>query len=193
MIICPDKDTSIVPLQQPFHIIRLFPVCSASYRYFCLSPCYDDHTVMINISLDTANINTINISTPDFRIWQHFNRNWTTSDLQKLTNIDEVTVAPLYKYMTNTSEAVHSFTFNKENDKDPSLIWVILTHPGTYIGTIGMSFAVCILLHCFKRFWFRPATPRYQPYFPVSSQNAIVEDDVEAAPIYTTGGPVDGP
>ena len=27
---------------------------------------------MINVSLDTANINVFNISTLEFRIWQHF-------------------------------------------------------------------------------------------------------------------------
>ena len=29
MIICPDKATSIVPLQQPFQILRLSPACNA--------------------------------------------------------------------------------------------------------------------------------------------------------------------
>ena len=31
--------------------------------------------MVMNVSLDTANINVINISTLDFRIWQHFSRN----------------------------------------------------------------------------------------------------------------------
>ena len=65
---------------------------------------------MMIISLDTANINAINISTLDFRIWQHFNRNWTSSHLQKLANVPEVPVAQLYKHMVNTGEPVHSFT-----------------------------------------------------------------------------------
>ena len=76
MIICPDKATSTVPLQQPFHILRLSPACSATSRYFHLPPLYEDHTIMMNVSLDTANINAINISTLDFRIWQHFSSNW---------------------------------------------------------------------------------------------------------------------
>ena len=62
-IICPDKATSTVPLQQPFHILRLTPACIATSRYFHLPPHYEDHTIMINVSLDTANINTISIST----------------------------------------------------------------------------------------------------------------------------------
>ena len=48
--------------------------------------------MMMNVSLDTANINAVNISTPDFRIWQHFNSNWTSSHLQKLGNVPVVPV-----------------------------------------------------------------------------------------------------
>ena len=33
--------------------------------------------MVMNVSLDTTNINAINISTLDFRIWQHFSRYWT--------------------------------------------------------------------------------------------------------------------
>ena len=94
--------------------------------------------MMVNVSLDTANINAINISTPDFRIWLHFNSNWTTAHLQKLANVSEVPVAQLYKHQINISEPVHSLTLNKDYDKDPSLILTILTHPRTYIGIVGM-------------------------------------------------------
>ena len=51
--------------------------------------------MMINVSLETANINAIYISALDFRIWKHFNSNWTTPHLQKLTNVP-VPVAKLY-------------------------------------------------------------------------------------------------
>ena len=62
------------------------------------------------------------------------------TNLQKLANIPEFQVTQLYKHMIKTGEPVHSFTI-KDNDKDPSLIWTILTHPATYIGTIGMILA----------------------------------------------------
>ena len=72
--------------------------------------------MMMNVSLYTTNINAINISTPDFRIWQHFNSKWTTPHLQKLTYVPEVLVTQLYKHMINICEPVHSFTFNKDDD-----------------------------------------------------------------------------
>ena len=112
-------------------------------------PHYEDHSVVMNVSCNAAIINVINISTLDFRIWQYFSRNWTQPHLQKLTNVPELSVTQLYRYMINTSETIHSFTI-KDDDEDSSLLWIILKHPGTYIGTIGMIFAVCIGVYCFK-------------------------------------------
>ena len=88
-----------------------------------------------------------------------FSSNWTPPHLQKLADVPEVPVTQLYRNMINASEPIHSFTI-KDNEEDPSLIWTILMHPRTYIGTIGMIFAVCIGVYCFKRLWIRPYTPR---------------------------------
>ena len=53
----------------------------ATSRYFHIPLHYEDPTIMMNISLDTANMNIINMSMLDFRIWQHFNSNWTPPHL----------------------------------------------------------------------------------------------------------------
>ena len=156
-IIYPDKATSTVPLQQPFQVSRLSPACSTISRYFHLSPCYEDHSMVMNVSLETANINTINISTLDCGgIWQHLSSNRAPTNLQKLANVSEVPVTQHYRDMINTSQPIHSFTI-KDDDEDPSLIWTILMHPETYIGTIGLIIIVCTGVFCFKRFWIRPA------------------------------------
>ena len=143
-VIYPDEAISTVYLQQTFHILRLYPACSATSRYFHLPPCYEDPPMVMNVSLDTANINAINISTLEFRIWQHFSRNWTPPHLKKLTNIPEVPAAQLYRDKINSNEPIWPFT-NKD-DEDPSLIWTILKDPGTYIGTISLFF--CIVYRC---------------------------------------------
>ena len=70
-VICPHKATSTVHLQQPFHTLRLSPACIATSNYFHMPPHYEDHSMVMNVSLDNANINAINMSTLDFRIWQH--------------------------------------------------------------------------------------------------------------------------
>ena len=33
--------------------------------------------MVMNVSLDTANITAVNISTLDLRMWKHFSSNWT--------------------------------------------------------------------------------------------------------------------
>ena len=116
--------------------------------------------MVMSKSLDTVNINDINISTLDFRLWQHYSSNWTQSHLQKLKNVPDMPVAQLYRDLINASEPIHSFTI-KDDDEDSYLIWTILKHPRTYIGTIGMIFAVWIGVYCFKRFWIGPATSRH--------------------------------
>ena len=63
--------------------------------------------MVMNVSLDTANINAINISTLDLRVWQYVSRNCTQPHLEKLTNVPEVPVAQLYRDMINVSEPIH--------------------------------------------------------------------------------------
>ena len=65
--IYPDKATSTIPLQQPIYILRLSAAFSATPKYFHLLAYYEDHSMIINVSLDTANIIAINISTLDCR------------------------------------------------------------------------------------------------------------------------------
>ena len=166
-IIFPDTATSTVPLWQPVHIQRL-PLPAVLLLDIFTCPHIMRTHLNDELSLDTENINKINISTLDIRIWQHFSSNYTPPYLKKLANVPEVPVTQLYRDMINTSEPVHCFTI-KDDEEDPSLIWTILTHPGTYLGMNSMIFAVCIGVHCFKRLWTRPATPRCQPHSPVSS------------------------
>ena len=78
-IIYPDKATSTVYLQKSLHIVRLSHACSATSNYFHLPPRNEDYSMVMNVSKDTANINAINISTLNFRIWQHFSRKLDSS------------------------------------------------------------------------------------------------------------------
>ena len=123
--------------------------------------------MVMNISLNTADIIAINISTLDFRICQLLSRNWTKPHLQKLRNVPEVPVSQLYGDMTMPVNQFTHFPF-KDDVEDLSLICTILKHPGTYIESISMIFVLHICVYCF-RFWIRPVTPRHQPYSPVSS------------------------
>ena len=76
--------------------------------------------VTIHVSLDEANLNTINISTPDICIWKHFNSNWTTVHMQKLVDIPKVPVTQLYRHMTVQSEPILPFQINRDIGEGPS-------------------------------------------------------------------------
>ena len=158
-------------------------------QHLHLPPRYKDHAVTMHIPFDIANLNTINISTPDYHIWQHFDSNGTIAHMQQLVDMPEVPITQLYKHMIGQSEPILPFVINRDTE-GPSLIWTFLTYPGTYIGTIGMILGVCVGVgvYYFKRSWFRPATLRHQHYPSVSLQHAIVDDDVEVALIYRGRG-----
>ena len=70
-VICPGEAPRSVTPQTPIHVLQLHPACSATSQHFHLPACYESHEITINISLNTANHNVVNISAPEFRIWQH--------------------------------------------------------------------------------------------------------------------------
>ena len=78
-LICPEEATRFIKTWTPIHILQLPPACSTTSQHFHLPPCYETHKLTINISLNTANLNVINISSPEFRIWQHLEdqQGWT--------------------------------------------------------------------------------------------------------------------
>ena len=98
----------------------------------------------MHISIDKANLNTINVSTPDFHIWQHFGSNWTTAHMQKLVDIPEVAFTQFYKHIIGQSEPILPCEINRDMKEGSSLTSKLLTHPGTYI--------VCIGIYCLRRF-----------------------------------------
>ena len=71
MLICPGEAPRFIKTQMPIHMLHLPPVCRATSQYPHLPPCYETHQLTITIPLNTANLNVINISSPEFRIWQH--------------------------------------------------------------------------------------------------------------------------
>ena len=70
-LICPEKPTATIPIQQPIHILKLPTAYSATSSSFYLPPRYETPTLDINISLNMANLQMLNISAQNFCIWQH--------------------------------------------------------------------------------------------------------------------------
>ena len=180
--ICPDKMTSSLLLQQPLHILKLPPTCQCYIKTLPPTPTLwgwlGNHAcilLIMQISIQSTSqpqtfaFGNILMATGlqfTFRNWQMYLRSPSHSS------------ASTWLARVNLSYHLRSAEIWK---KDP-LLHGSSEHRGTYIGTISMIFFVCIGVYCLKRFWFRPATLRYQPYSPVSSWHTIVDDNVEVAP-----------
>ena len=103
MIICPDEAPRFIKTQTPIHILYLPPAYSSTFQQFHLPPHHEMHQLTINISLNTANLNIINITSPEFRIWQHLEDHWNGTQLHHLVNVPSVPINQLYKHMVSSN------------------------------------------------------------------------------------------
>ena len=92
-VICPAVATRSITLCKPIHILHLPPPCSATSPHFHLPPCCETQALTVNISLNTANLNIINISSLDFCIWQHLEDCQNETQLHHLVKILSVPIA----------------------------------------------------------------------------------------------------
>ena len=103
---------------------------------FHLPPYYENSDLEVNISLDMANLNIINISSVNFCIWQYLEKHQNESQLQHLASIPSVPVGQLYSHMATGIE--HSTPFSpEESTGDTDSIWILLSHTGIYVMAIG--------------------------------------------------------
>ena len=90
MLICPEVAPRFIKTHTPIHILQLPPGC-------------ETHEVVIIISLNTVNLNMMNISSPEFRIWQHLEDHWNKTKLHDFVNIPSVPIDQLYRYMVSSN------------------------------------------------------------------------------------------
>ena len=55
---------------------------------------------------------------PYFHVWQHFDSNWTTTHMQKLTDVPEVPVTQLYKHMIGQNKLFYHLRSTTIRRKD---------------------------------------------------------------------------
>ena len=135
MIICPEEAPRFIKVKSPIHILQIPPACSTTSQHFHLPPCYEIHEITINISLNTVNLNVMNISSPEFRIWQHLEDHWKGTLLHHLVNIPSVPSDQLYKHMF--SRPITPFISTDESIDDTASIWTLFSHTDIYVTTIG--------------------------------------------------------
>ena len=67
-LICPEKPLETIPIRQPLHVLKLPTACSATSANFYLPPRYELPVLNVNISLNMANLQAINITALHFRM-----------------------------------------------------------------------------------------------------------------------------
>ena len=67
-LICPGETTKFITVKKPIHVLQLPPAGSATSPHFHLPPQYEHPALAVNISLDMANLNKVNISLLDFHV-----------------------------------------------------------------------------------------------------------------------------
>ena len=175
-----------IPIQQPIHVLKLPTACSATSSHFYLPPRYETPILDVNVSLNMANLQMINISAQHFCIWQHLGNNKIDMQLQHLATIPSISVHKVYQHLLNST--MQLVPFNTEPSEDTDFLWSVFTHQGIYVSSLGLIIPVGIGLFCCYFFWCQPARLVHQPLQPGNMQYTIVDDNVVVAPIYRCDG-----
>ena len=130
MLICPEAAPRFIKTQTSIHILHLPPACSTTSQHFHLPPYYETHEITINISLNPGNLNVMNISSPEFRIWQHLVDHWHGTQLHHLVNILSVPTNQIYRYMVSSTRPITPFMSMEESIDDTASIWTLFSHTG---------------------------------------------------------------
>ena len=152
-LICPDEAPMFTKTKMPIHILHLPPAHSTTSQHFHLPPHFEIHLLTINISLNTAKLNVMNISSPEFRIWQHLEDHWNGTQLHHLGNIPSVPIDQLYKHMINSNGAIIPFISTDESIDDTASLWTLFSHTGIYATAIGSLIPARLGIFCCYFFW----------------------------------------
>ena len=154
-LICPEKPMEMIQILQPINILKLPTACSATSSHFYLSPRYETPTLDVNVSLNMANLQMINISAQCFCIWQQLGNNKSDIQLQHLATIPSIPIHKVYQHLLNST--MPSIPFNTDPSEDTPPLWSVFTHPGIYVSALGSIIPVGIGLFCCYFFWCQPA------------------------------------
>ena len=110
--------------------------------------------------------------------------------LQHLTTIPSIPVHKIYEHIINSTQQIMPFDTGDESTEETDSIWTLFSHTGMHITAIGSLIPAGLGLFCCYFIWCQPAKLACQRLQPGNMQYTIVDDDVEAAPIYRCSGKV---
>ena len=139
-----------------------------------------------------ANLNMIDISSLNFHIWQHVEKHWNEIQLQHLASIPSIPVGHLYSHLAQGNPTHHTFFTWRVNRRYRFTLDTVFTYRSLCNGN-RITYTSRFGIFCFYFFWCWPARLACQPLQPGTMQYTIVDDDVEAAPIYSSDGKASQP
>ena len=83
---------------------------------------------------------------------------------------------------------IHLFNLANESIDDKASMWTLFSHIGIYVMPIGSLIPAGLGIFCCYFFWCWPAILACWPFQSGSMWHTIVDNDVEAAPIYRGDG-----
>ena len=85
---------------------------------FLPTPRYETLVLNVNVSLDMANLQMINITALHFPIWQHLGNNQSDMQLQHLVTIPSIPVHKVYQHLLNSTMQLTHFNTDPSEDTD---------------------------------------------------------------------------
>ena len=155
-LICLGETTYFIEVRKPIHILHLPTACSTTSPNFHVPHQYEGPPLEVNISLDMVNLNMINMSSRNFHIWQHLEKQQNESQLQHLASIPSIPVGQLYSHMAKGIQHITPFS-PEESTGDRVSIWTLFLHTGVYVMAIGLLISAGLEMFCCYFFWCQPA------------------------------------
>ena len=126
-LICLGETTQFIEVRKPIHILHLPLACSAASPNFHLPKHHERPPLEVNISLDMANLNMINISSLTFHIWLHLEKYQNESQLQHLASIPSIPIGQLYSHMIKGIQHITPFS-PEQSTADTDSTWTLFSH-----------------------------------------------------------------
>ena len=95
----------------------------------------------------------INISSPEFRIWQHLEDHWKGTQFYHMVNIPSVPIDQLYEHMVSSNGPITPFMSTDESIEDRTSIWTLFCHMDIYVTAIGSLIPAGLGIFCCYFFW----------------------------------------
>ena len=115
------------------------------------------------------------------------------TQLKQLATIPSIPVNKIYQHIISGTQHITPFNTADESTGDTDSIWTLFSHTGIYVMAIGSFIPAGLGIFCCYFFCCWPTRLVCQPLQPGNMQYTIVDDDVEAAPIYRCNGKASWP